>query len=101
MKYLPKIDLTGEWGETGLTPDRDATHAADAMVRISLPLWEGGRIAGDIKEKTGLNEEQKIKSDDLNWKIEEDVRVSPGNLGLHPCSSGSGQNRWRILPNKN
>jgi len=75
-EYLPKINLTGEWGETGLTPDKDITHAANAMVSISLPIWEGGRIAGDIKEKQGLNEEQKIKSDDLNWKVEEDVRVS-------------------------
>jgi outer membrane protein len=75
-EVLPKINVTGEWGETGLTPDKEVTHAADAMVSVSLPIWEGGRIAGDIKEKAGLNEEQKIKSDDLNWKIEEDVRVS-------------------------
>jgi len=75
-EYLPKINLIGQWGETGLTPDKDVTHAANAMVSISLPIWEGGRINGEIKEKQGLNEEQKIKSDDLNWKIDEDVRVS-------------------------
>jgi len=75
-EYLPKIDLTGEWGEAGLSPDKDVTHAANAMVSISLPIWDSGSIAGDIKEKAGLNEEEKIKSDDLNWKIEEDVRVA-------------------------
>ena len=90
-EYLPKINVTGQWGETGLTPDKDVTHAANAMVSISLPIWDSGSIAGDIKEKAGLNEEEKIKSDDLNWKIEEDVRVSPGNLGLHPCPSGCGK----------
>ncbi len=77
---LPKIDVVGEWGETGITPDHDAANAADAMVRISLPIWEGGRISGDIKEKAGLNEEQKIKADDLNWKIEEDVRLALATL---------------------
>jgi len=75
-EILPKVDVTGAWGETGVTPSHDVTHAAQAMVSISLPLWDSGRIAGDVKEKQGLNEEQKIKADDLNWKIEEDVRVS-------------------------
>ena len=73
---LPKIDVIGSWGETGVTPTKDAAHAAEAMVRISLPIWEGGRISGDIKEKAGLHEEQKLEADDLSWKIEEDVRLS-------------------------
>jgi outer membrane protein len=75
-EYLPKINVTGEWGETGLTPEKDVTHAANAMLSISMPLWDSGSIAGDIKEKAGLNEEEKVKADDLNWKIEEDVRLS-------------------------
>jgi len=75
-QYFPKVDLTGQWGETGLTPDRQVTHAANAMLSISMPLWDSGSIAGDIKEKAGLNEEEKVKAEDLNWKIEEDVRVS-------------------------
>jgi len=72
---LPTVSISGEWGRMGLTPD-NTTHDANAMVSISLPIWEGGRISGEIKEKEGLNEEQKIKSDDLNWKVEEDVRLS-------------------------
>jgi len=72
---LPKVSISGQLGAMGLTPD-NSTHAANAMVSVSLPIWEGGRINGEIKEKAGLNEEQKIKSDDLNWKIEEDVRVA-------------------------
>jgi len=75
-EYLPKIDLTGDVGETAVEPDKDSAHAAEAMIKISLPIWEGNRIAGDVKEKAGLHEEQKIKADDLNWKIEEDVRLS-------------------------
>jgi len=75
-EYLPKIDVTGQWGEAGMTPEKDDTHSANAMVSFSLPLWDSGRIAGEVKEKAGLNEEAKIKLDDLNWKIEEDVRVA-------------------------
>jgi outer membrane protein len=75
-EYLPKINVMGQWGETGLTPDRQVTHDANAMVSISLPIWEGGRISGEIKENKGLNEEQRARADDLNWKIEEDVRLS-------------------------
>ena len=79
-EYLPKIDLTGDWGETGVTPDKSVAHAADAMVKISLPIWEGGRIAGEIKENEGLNEEQRVKADDLNWTIEEDARLALATL---------------------
>ena len=75
-EYLPKIDVIGQWGETGVTAQRDVTHAANAMVSISVPLWDSGRIAGEVRENEGLNEEQQIASDDLNWKIEEDVRVA-------------------------
>jgi len=75
-EYLPKIDVTGSWGETGQTPDKDDSHAANALVSISRPLWDSGKIAGDIKENAGLNDEEKIKSDDTDWKVEEDVRLA-------------------------
>ena len=79
-EYLPKIDVSGSYGETGINPDRDVSHAADAMVKISLPIWEGNRINGEVKENKALNDEQRFKADDLNWKIEEDVRLSLATL---------------------
>ena len=98
-EYLPKINVVGQWGETGLTP-RDETHAANALVSISLPIWEGQCIAGDINEKKGLNEEEKIKFDDFNWKIEEDVRLSLETLASTRAQVDA-ENRLKIWPNRN
>lgn len=73
---VPKIGVTADWGKMGVTPQTNTVHAAEAAVKISLPIWEGGRINGDIKEKSGIHEEQKMRLDDLGWKIEEDVRLA-------------------------
>lgn len=73
---LPRINLSGEWGYTGIEPQKNDEHSANAMVSITLPIWEGGRASADIKEKAAMNEEQQIRQDDLNWKIEEDVRLA-------------------------
>jgi outer membrane protein len=73
---FPKIEMGGDFGLTGVTPTEDAQRAAQASVRVTMPIWEGGRIAGAIKEQTGLNEEENIKLNDLNLRVEEDVRLA-------------------------
>lgn len=73
---LPKVEVGGDFGLQGVTPTDDAQRAAQATVRVTMPIWEGGRIEGAIKEQTGLNDEENLQLTDTKLRIEQDVRLA-------------------------
>ena len=74
---LPSIELNGEYGVSGLTPDKDKNGSVGyAGIQVSMPVWEGASIQGKIESQTKAKQEDEIRLSDLRLKIEEDVRLA-------------------------
>ena len=75
-EMLPKIELTGDYGLSGVTPHHSDRQTGGIMIGASMPLFEGGKIWGTIKEQSSQKRQLQLQLDDLTRQIEEDVRLA-------------------------
>ena len=73
---LPKIDAYGDYGLSGIEPYKSARKAAQISVHISMPIFEGGAIEGEIRQQRSLRTQARILRDDMQTQVEEDVRLA-------------------------
>jgi outer membrane protein TolC len=71
---LPKINFAGDVGVKGLGVDDTARLTGGAFFEIGIPVFEGGRIEGAIKETQSAKRQKEITYEDLRRQVEEDVR---------------------------
>lgn len=70
---LPSLSLSANYGAIGATPDHShGTFAVEGS--LNLPLWEGGRVAGDIEQAQSTLAQRQAELQDLHAQIEADVR---------------------------
>lgn len=79
-EFLPKIEFLGSWGQSSIDPRKDQKTTSDIMVRASMPIFEGGRIWGEIKEARAQKSELEIYDEDLKRQVQEDVRKARWTL---------------------
>jgi outer membrane protein TolC len=69
---LPTIGLSGDYGAIGTHPNNAfPTWTVNAGLRI--PIFEGGKIEGDIRQADATLRQRKAQRDDLRGRIEQDV----------------------------
>jgi outer membrane protein TolC len=73
---LPKVSVAGDYGRAGETPKRSVHDVAELGVQVSMPVFEGGRIEGQIQEERSQQRQQEILREDLAVQVEEDDRLS-------------------------
>jgi outer membrane protein TolC len=70
---LPSLAVNGNYGAIGTNPSQTkATFSAAAT--LSIPIWQGGRTEGDIKEAQAALSQRQAELEDLNGQVESDVR---------------------------
>jgi outer membrane protein TolC len=70
---LPSLSVSGNYGDIGTNPSQShATYAAAATLR--LPIWQGGRTEGDIKQAEASLAQRRAELEDLKSQVESDVR---------------------------
>jgi outer membrane protein TolC len=75
-EMLPKVKLSGDYGLSGNTPRNNDRATGELMVGATMPLFEGGKIWGTIKEASSRKRQLEQKLADLKRQIEEDVRLA-------------------------
>ena len=75
-EMLPKIALNGDYGLNGNGPKRNDRATGEIMIGGTLPLFEGGKILGAIKEASSRKHQLEQSLEDLKRQIEEDVRLA-------------------------
>jgi outer membrane protein TolC len=75
-EYLPSLSLTGDFGASGITPTHEATGVYSATGTLSIPVYEGGRIHGDIEQASAAVRQRKAEYEDLRGQVDQDVRQS-------------------------
>jgi len=70
---LPSLGLTADYGVIGSTlPQAHSTFTVVAT--LSVPIWQGGRAAGDIEQATATLSQRQAELEDLKGQIESEVR---------------------------
>ena len=70
---LPSLAVNADYGAIGSTlPQAHGTFTVVAT--LSVPIWQGGRAAGDIEQATATLAQRQAELDDLKGQIESEVR---------------------------
>jgi outer membrane protein TolC len=71
----PSVAVTADFGGIGVTPGSlESTYTATASVKI--PIWQGGRVEGDVEQAAATLAQRRAEYDDLKGQIESDVRTA-------------------------
>jgi outer membrane protein TolC len=77
--YFPSLSFGADYGTGGAHPS-DATRVYDVRGTLSIPIFTGNRVHGDIQEADARLERAREQLDNLRAQIEADVRTALLNL---------------------
>jgi outer membrane protein TolC len=77
--YFPSLSFAADYGTGGAHPS-DATRVYDVRGTLSIPIFTGNRVHGDIQQADARLEQARDRFDNLRAQIETDVRTSLLNL---------------------
>lgn len=70
---IPSVSVSADYGAIGATPDH--SHGTFSVTgSLNIPVWQGGRIAGDVGQAKATLAQRKAELQDLRGQIEADVR---------------------------
>jgi outer membrane protein TolC len=70
---MPSLSINGNYGAIGTNPAQ-ASATFSAAATLSIPLWQGGRTEGDIKQAQAALAQRQSELEDLIGQVEGDVR---------------------------
>ncbi|HXW93425.1 MAG TPA: TolC family protein [Terriglobales bacterium] len=77
--YLPSLSFDADYG-TGGTHPSDATRVYDVRGTLSIPIFTGNSVHGDIQQADARLEQARERLDNLRAQIEADLRTALLNL---------------------
>jgi outer membrane protein TolC len=77
--YLPSLSFNGDYGAGGSHPS-NATQVFDLRGTLSIPIFQGGSVHGDVLQADARLEQSRERLDNLRAKIDSDVRTALLNL---------------------
>ncbi|HZW79434.1 MAG TPA: TolC family protein [Candidatus Deferrimicrobiaceae bacterium] len=77
--YFPSLSFGADYGTAGAHPS-NATQVYDVHGTLSIPIFTGGKVHGDVQQADATLEQSRERRDNLQAQIESDVRVALLNL---------------------
>ena len=77
--YLPSLAFDADYGQGGAHPS-DATRVYDVRGTLSIPIFTGNRVHGDVQVADARLQQSRERLDNLRAQIEADVRTALLNL---------------------
>jgi outer membrane protein TolC len=77
--YFPSLSFGADYGTGGAHPS-DATRVYDVRGTLSIPIFTGNSVHGDIQQADARLEQSHERLDNLRAQIEADVRTAVLNL---------------------
>lgn len=84
-ELLPTVSAEASYGVSGNTPTA-TSGVGDGMIEVNVPIFEGGRTQGAIKESASQKRQADISVADMKRGVEEDVY-----LAFRRLRTGAGQ----------
>jgi len=70
---LPSLSVSADYGAIGTNPAQ--SHGTFSVVgSLRVPIWQGGRVGGDIEQADAALTQRQAELDDLRSRVEADVR---------------------------
>lgn len=77
--YFPSLSFGADYGTAGAHPS-DSTRVYDVRGTLSIPIFAGNRVHGDIQQADARLEQSRERLENLRAQIEADVRTAFLNL---------------------
>jgi outer membrane protein TolC len=77
--YLPSLSFDANYGLAGAHPS-DATRVFDVRGTLSIPIFTGGRVRGEVQEADARLEQSRERLENLRAQVDADVRAALLNL---------------------
>ncbi len=77
--YLPSLSFNADYGLGGAHPST-ATPVADARGTLTIPIFQGGSVHGDVLQADARLEQSRERLENLRAQIDSDVRAALLNL---------------------
>jgi outer membrane protein TolC len=77
--YLPSLSFNADYGLGGAHPS-SATPVADARGTLTIPIFQGGAVHGDVLQADARLEQSRERLESLRAQIDSDVRAALLNL---------------------
>jgi outer membrane protein TolC len=77
--YLPSLSVDADYGLGGSHPST-ATPVADVRGTLTIPIFQGGSVHGDVLQADARLEQSRERLDNLRAQIDSDVRAALLNL---------------------
>ncbi len=80
---LPSLSLSADYGAIGTNPSQ--SHGTFTVIgTLSVPIWQGGRIEGDIQQADAALAQRRAELQDTRSRVESDIRNA--FLDLHTAA---------------
>jgi outer membrane protein TolC len=77
--YLPSLSVNADYGLGGSHPST-ATPVADVHGTLTIPIFEGGSVHGDVLQADAKLEQSRERLENLRGQVDSDVRTALLNL---------------------
>jgi len=77
--YLPSLSFNADYGTAGAHPS-SATQVFDVKGTLTIPIFQGGSVHGDVLQADARLEQSRERLDNLRAQIDADVRTALFNL---------------------
>ncbi len=78
--YFPTLTLDGDYGVAGKHPETNAHGVFDVRGTLTIPIFQGGIVKGDILKADAQLEQTRERVENLRGQIDADVRTALFNL---------------------
>ncbi len=76
----PQLTVNADFGGAGTTPSQHSTSVYEVYGLLTVPLYEGGRIRGEVAQANAALTQRKAELESLRGQVDEDVRQAFINL---------------------
>lgn len=78
--YLPSLSFSADYGLAGTYPSVSTHGVFDVRGTLAFPIFQGGRVHGDVLEADARLEQSRERLEDLRARIDAEVRSALLNL---------------------
>lgn len=75
-EHLPSLEVVGDYGSSGITPNRSDLPTRRIALQLNVPIFNGGLTQGRVTSATSRKKQTELELANIRGQVEEDVRLS-------------------------
>ena len=75
-EYLPSVEVVGDYGPSGITPNSFDLPTRRVAVQLNVPIFNGGLTQGRVTAAASRQRQTELELSNIRGQVEEDVRLA-------------------------